>query len=196
MLTSAGGWNEIRQNDITQVDACLLKPVRQSQLMNALATVWARRSGAAGQPVPAPADASPGQPGWAARFAGVRLRVLVVEDNPVNQKVAVLILARFGLRSDVAGNGLEAVQMAGTLRFDLVFMDCQMPEMDGYAATAEIRRREKPGEHVVIVAMTAEALAGARDRCIAAGMDDYITKPVKMRISRRSWRNGSARRER
>jgi CheY-like chemotaxis protein len=114
------------------------------------------------------------------RFACVHGRVLVVDDNAVNQKVAVRLLERLGLRIDVAGNGLEAVRMLKTLPYDAVFMDCQMPEMDGYSATREIRRTEKPGHHVAIIAMTAEALAGAREQCFAAGMDDYIAKPVKL----------------
>ncbi len=107
-------------------------------------------------------------------------RVLVVDDNAVNQRVAVRLLERLGLRIDVAGNGLEAVRMLAELPYDAVFMDCQMPEMDGYAATREIRRTEIPGEHIAIIAMTAEALAGAQERCLSAGMDDYISKPVKL----------------
>jgi len=113
-------------------------------------------------------------------FAGNTWRALVVDDNVVNQRVAERLLGRLGLRVDVAGNGLEAVRMLKELPFDAVFMDCQMPEMDGYAATREIRRMEKLGHRIPIIAMTAEALAGARERCLAAGMDDYITKPVKL----------------
>jgi CheY-like chemotaxis protein len=106
--------------------------------------------------------------------------VLVVDDNAVNQRVAGRLLERIGLRVDAARNGAEAMRMLKELPYDAVFMDCQMPEMDGYAATREIRRREKPGEHIAIIAMTAEALAGAREQCLAAGMDDYIAKPVKL----------------
>jgi len=159
------------------VDASLIKPVRQSQLLNALASTRAMRLHRSAQ----------GSPGGrrsatetAAALAGAcaGLRVLVADDNAVNQKVAGRMLEKFGLRVDVAGNGREAVKMMSALPYDAVFMDCQMPEMDGYAATREIRLGEDPGQRVVIIAMTAEALAGAREECFSAGMDDYIAKPV------------------
>jgi signal transduction histidine kinase/CheY-like chemotaxis protein len=180
MLTSAGGWNEIKHKDGAWVDACLLKPVRQSQLMNALVTTWAKKTDAANAPVGPSANDAQGRASLAGKFAGVPIRVLVAEDNVVNQKVAARMLTRLGLHADVAANGLEAVEMVRTLPFDAVFMDCQMPEMDGYTATREIRRLQKPGDRTVIIAMTAEALAGARDRCTDSGMDDYIAKPVKL----------------
>jgi CheY-like chemotaxis protein len=102
-----------------------------------------------------------------------------VEDNVVNQKMVVRMLEKMGCSVDVAGNGLEAVRMVEQLSYDLVFMDCQMPEMDGYEATAEIRRRQGSSKHTPIVAMTANAMQGDRERCIDAGMDDYVAKPVK-----------------
>jgi CheY-like chemotaxis protein len=108
------------------------------------------------------------------------VRVLVAEDNAVNQKVAVRMLERVGLRPDVAANGREAVEMCAMLPYDLIFMDCQMPGMDGYTATVEIRKQLGPGPRVAIIAMTAEAMEGARERCLEAGMDDYITKPVRL----------------
>jgi signal transduction histidine kinase/ActR/RegA family two-component response regulator len=108
------------------------------------------------------------------------LRVLVVEDNPVNQKVAVKMLQNLGCMADVAGDGREALTAVGMSCYDIVFMDCQMPEMDGFEATAEIRKREQNGDghHVTVVAMTANAMEGDRDRCLLAGMDDYLSKPV------------------
>jgi CheY-like chemotaxis protein len=108
-------------------------------------------------------------------------KVLVVEDNVVNQKVAVRFLEKCHCLADVAGNGQEAVDAIGHSAYDCVLMDCLMPGMDGFTATAIIRQREATtGQHVPIIAMTANAMSGDRERCLESGMDDYISKPVKV----------------
>ena len=181
MLTSVGYLGLLRQTEGASVDACLSKPVRQSQLLNTLATAWSKKQhmALAGPAKPASRIAEM-KSALAGRSAGCPIRVLVAEDNVVNQKVAIRMLERLGLRADVAANGRETVRMFELLPYDLIFMDCQMPEMDGYEATRKIRHREEPGRHVAIIAMTADAMAGCREQCIEAGMDDFIVKPVAM----------------
>jgi PAS domain S-box-containing protein len=127
-------------------------------------------------------DLSPAPPAQyaPANSDGRLLRVLLVEDNAVNQRLGVRILDKLGCSIDVAGNGLEAIEMALGGHYDLILMDCRMPEMDGFTATREIRRRDEAGARVPIIALTAHAVTGAREECIAAGMDDFITKPLSV----------------
>jgi signal transduction histidine kinase/CheY-like chemotaxis protein len=183
ILTSVGQLSEAKGRQSSIVHACLPKPVRPSQLMNALATAWSKKKAAAltGQDQP-PTGNSIGaaMSSVAGRFEGSALRVLVVEDNVVNQRVAFRMLERLGLHAEVAGNGLEALQKTLVAPYDVIFMDCQMPEMDGYEASVEIRRRQGPNQNVTIIAMTADVLKGSRERCLEAGMNSFISKPVKL----------------
>ncbi len=150
--------------------ARLTKPVRLAALYDALLNTIApeaRQEPPTGpSPLPAPS-------------AGSRGTLLVVEDHAINQEVAKGILAKLGFGCDVAGDGREALAALERRSYDAVLMDWHMPEMDGFQATVEIRRREAGRRHVPIIAMTAGALAEDREKCLAAGMDDYVSKPVK-----------------
>jgi signal transduction histidine kinase/DNA-binding response OmpR family regulator len=149
--------------------ACLIKPARRHQVSDCVRTALGIRE--------AKTDAA--KPGVAAA-AGRSLRILVAEDNPVNQKVVVRMLQRLGHSVEVAQNGREAVQAVERRRYDVIFMDCQMPEMDGFEATAQIRKRTAALGHIPIVALTANASPADRDKCLASGMDAYLSKPVKI----------------
>jgi CheY-like chemotaxis protein len=181
ILISIGQCHQASQMQSAVVDACLSKPVRQSQLLNTLASAWAKRQGpVASGSQRAKQQAAELRSALAGKFAGGDSRILVVEDNLVNQKVACRMLETMGLRTDVAASGREAVEMSAVTPYDLILMDCQMPEMDGYEATREIRRREGEAQRVAVIAITADAMEGSRERCLAAGMDDYISKPVRL----------------
>jgi CheY-like chemotaxis protein len=107
-------------------------------------------------------------------------RILLAEDNVINQKVSVALLTKMSCSVEIAADGEEVVRRWSDGQYDCILMDCQMPKMDGYQAAAEIRKREAPGERVPIIALTANAMVGDRDRCIAAGMDDYLAKPLRL----------------
>jgi two-component system, sensor histidine kinase and response regulator len=112
---------------------------------------------------------------------GTRIRILIAEDNLINQKLVLQLLKRQGHQVDVAANGAEAVELFRRYPYPLVLMDAQMPEMDGFEATRIIRSLEQEGQRAIIIALTANAMSGDRDRCLAAGMDDYLAKPIQAR---------------
>lgn len=181
ILTSLGhvlSPQELKQYGIA---AYLVKPVKQSRLFDCLVDVvgQTKAENVFTKPAsPLPSCALPDSPD--------KVRVLLAEDNVVNQKVALSQLKKLGYHADAVANGLEAVQALDDIPYDLIFMDCQMPEMDGYEATHAIRLREqealaagRPRPHIHIIAMTANAMQGDREKCIASGMDDYISKPVR-----------------
>jgi signal transduction histidine kinase/CheY-like chemotaxis protein/HPt (histidine-containing phosphotransfer) domain-containing protein/HAMP domain-containing protein len=175
LLTSLGQRGPTAETRAAGILACLAKPVRQSHLYDCLATVMA--GGDALRRLARPeANADNAPPAGAPASRGPR--VLVAEDNAVNQRVAVRMLQRLGYRADVVANGQEAVDALARVPYPLVLMDCQMPELDGFGATAAIRAREGAARHTPIIAMTAGAMQGDRERCLAAGMDDYVSKPV------------------
>jgi signal transduction histidine kinase/CheY-like chemotaxis protein len=155
------------------IDASISLPIRPTRLLEVIGSLL--------RPDLAPRTrrASPKRSGELAEKA--RARVLVAEDNPVNQRVASHMLNKLGYRCDIASNGLEAVEMLAQLPYDLVLMDCQMPELDGYSATRAIRERENSGSrHTPIIAMTANAMREDRARCLEAGMDGFIPKPIAL----------------
>lgn len=177
MLTSFGsrGHKEIAQR--SGIEAYFAKPVRQTQLLSTLLKV----SGLASHGAVSSNDAVKKVEAKSTdEFVGGH--ILIAEDNIVNQKLARLQVEKLGYRVDVVANGLEAVEALSRIDYSVVLMDCQMPEMDGFEATAEIRKREGNTRHTPIIAMTANAMQGERENCISAGMDDYITKPVKQEI--------------
>jgi CheY-like chemotaxis protein len=177
ILTSVSYFGNRRELTSAGADGVLTKPIKQSQLRHEILVLLGLYESNGGKaeakeesekvraPLPAPGRKE--------------ARVLVVEDNSINQRIAVALLARAGCRSEVANNGKEALSALARIPFDLVLMDCQMPTMDGYEATRRLRERERmAGGHIPVIAMTANAMVGDRERCLEAGMDDYLPKPV------------------
>jgi PAS domain S-box-containing protein len=174
MLTSAGHRGDAARCQELGVAAYLLKPIRQSELREAIARVLGAHVQHGAIPLITRFSLHDG------REPGASLRVLLAEDNAVNQRLAVRLLEKRGHHVVVAGNGAEALAAMEKGDFDLVFMDVQMPEMDGLEATAVIRGKEKiSGKHQPVIALTAHAMKGDREKCIAAGMDGYLTKPIR-----------------
>jgi CheY-like chemotaxis protein len=174
MLTSAGHRGDAARCQELGVAAYLLKPIRQSELREAIARVLGAHGTTGAIPLITRFSLQDG------RDPAASLRVLLAEDNAVNQRLAVRLLEKRGHQVVVAGNGAEALVAMEKHAFDLVFMDVQMPEMDGLEATAAIRGKEKiTGKHQPIIALTAHAMKGDREKCIACGMDGYLTKPIR-----------------
>jgi len=154
----------------------LTKPVRPEELLRSVIDVVLDRDRKQADVAPQPCSEAAGRP----------LKILVAEDNAVNQRLAVVMLSKMGHDVTLAGNGMEALAKCAEERFDLIFMDIQMPELDGLETARRIRRKElSTGEHVAIVAMTAHAMRVDVDRCHEAGMDDYISKPISQSAVKR-----------
>jgi two-component system sensor histidine kinase/response regulator len=189
MLTSLGVRGQREQARAAGIDGYLVKPVRLSQLYDCLATVMA-----ATEPLPSASARPAADSGRRPPPVAHGPRVLLAEDNAVNQVVALRLLEKLGCCVDVVSNGREAVAAVARGEYALVFMDCQMPEMDGFEATAAIRQGETGSRRVPIIALTASAMQGDREACLAAGMDDYLSKPLGLRDMERMLRRwqGSA----
>jgi CheY-like chemotaxis protein len=170
MLTSSGQKGDGLRCRKVGISAYLLKPVRANELLEAILTVMSRKS----------STAQPLVTRHSLREARRKAQVLVAEDNPVNQTLMRRVLEKLGHNFMIAGNGREAVELSERLRFDLIFMDVQMPEMDGLDAARTICARWGARERPRIVAMTANAMQGDREMCLEAGMDDYLTKPIRV----------------
>ncbi|HZP86437.1 MAG TPA: response regulator [Burkholderiales bacterium] len=174
MLTSTYAAGTASEREKAGILRCVDKPIRQSDLYNVLTSVMAR-----GLDMSLAVPAS-----WRTRpisMAGGNARVLLAEDNAVNRQVATVMLSRLGMEVEIATNGEEALALAQQHQFSLILMDCQMPVMDGYEATARIRRLEPQSfASLPIVALTANAMGGDREKCLAAGMNDYLTKPYTL----------------
>lgn len=176
MLTSAGHRGDAERCKALGISAYLLKPIRQSELREAIARVLGAKEHRGAIPLITRYSL------YDAREPGSVLSVLLVEDNPVNQRLATRMLEKRGHRVVLTGNGREALEAIAKSSFDLVLMDVQMPEMDGFQATAAIREKEiATGVHLPVIALTAHAMKGDREKCLAAGMDGYLAKPIRPR---------------
>src|ERR1043165_555841 len=186
LLTSHGRRGDATAAHAAGYAAYLTKPVHEAQLYDCLKAVVqppAQTPTSTGRPTDhAPSPELVTRHSMAEAKARVSSRILVAEDNLINQKVAARVLEKLGYRVALGANGLDGLHALTDIRYAAVLMDCQMPEMDGFEATAESRRKEGAGDHLPIIAMTANAMAEDRDRCLAAGMDDYMSKPVQSKV--------------
>jgi signal transduction histidine kinase/AmiR/NasT family two-component response regulator len=185
-LTPLGNVLAEKEMQDAGIDAALSKPVKQSRLFDCLVNVIGRSEATSlWAPRPGAAQVPPLSAGVRAKLEGAR--ILLAEDNAVNQKVALSLLKKLGCSADAVADGLEVIEALQRIPYALIFMDCQMPEMDGFEATRLIRKREHDtgqacpwGAPVHIIALTASAMQGDREKCLAAGMDDYVSKPVRL----------------
>jgi CheY-like chemotaxis protein len=185
-LLTSGSYDDDQNAENAGAAAVLPKPIGPSQLYNCLLELL--------QPDDLPPQPRKPEPATETSV-GAHGIVLLAEDNEINQMVAVDTLNLLGYQVDIARDGIEALDLAGTKPYRAILMDCQMPRMDGYTATAELRKREHGDRHIPIIAMTAHALAEDRQRCLAAGMDDYLAKPIdpeKLRITLARWTKTTA----
>lgn len=205
MLTSAGGKIDTDMIDELGVSVCLSKPVRASELANALDAAWtSSRTGNAPQAAISPAGSNHRKTDSVSSEGYCNAKVLLAEDNPINRKVAMTALNRFGCTVDTAENGREAVRKVKERAYDIVFMDCRMPEVDGLEATRMIReyemrrqsRNPETRKRLPVVAMTANATKNDMEECIVGGMDDFIAKPFRMERIREVLANFCGLRER
>jgi signal transduction histidine kinase/DNA-binding response OmpR family regulator len=173
LLSSSAQRSDAQRLSEGLFDHYLLKPVTRRDLTECLETALPSRHDVAKDPAPMVAPDSS-----RAQRSLEGMRVLLAEDNLVNQKVAAHALKKLGCLVEVVGTGAQAVKAWESARYELILMDCQMPELDGYEATREIRRREAGRQQIPIVALTAHAMHGAQPECLAAGMNDYLTKPL------------------
>ncbi|MEK6261879.1 MAG: response regulator [Planctomycetota bacterium] len=175
MLTSGAPQGAFERCHQLGISATLLKPIKQSELQRTIADILGNASRTPMTPVPANARAIP--------HTGPRLRVLLAEDNLVNQRIAMRFVERLGHEIHVVDNGQQALDALEATPFDVVLMDIQMPVLDGLKATVALRQREQlTGRHTPVIAVTAHAMSGDRDRCLAAGMDDYLSKPIQVTL--------------
>ena len=174
ILTSMGARGDAGRFEALGCSGYLLKPIKQQQLYDAIVSIFSKKQGKSGkhkQKLVTRHTLSEEKRNAA--------RILLAEDNPINQKLAVVMLQKAGYSIDVVNNGYEAVEAVQANTYHIVLMDVQMPEFDGLEATRTIRKREGQEQHIPIIAMTAHAMKGDRERCLEAGMDDYLTKPLK-----------------
>ncbi len=172
LSTSLGGRDEARES--TEFAAILLKPIRQSALFDMLMTIFAGhveiRTKSAAEHLTLDAEMASHHP----------LRILLAEDNVVNQKLAIRLLSQMGYRADIAANGLEVLQAVKRQPYDVILMDVQMPEMDGLEATRHLCEDISADRRPRFIALTANAMQGDREMCLEAGMDDYLSKPIRV----------------